>query len=51
MTKKIEQNTDVLEIPFNFPSVVIDGVEGITVYAFTIEEAQEKLSKLFNKKS
>lgn len=46
MTKKTEQNVETVEQAFNFPTVVIDGVAGITVLAKDQEEANEKLKKL-----
>lgn len=44
MNKKTVQ--EVEEIDFNFPSVKINGVEGVTIKAKNLEEALEKLKKL-----
>jgi len=45
------KKTDALEQAFNFPSVIINGVEGVTVFAATREEAETKLTQILNKKS
>lgn len=50
MAKKNELNIDTVEQSYNFPSVLIDGVEGVTIKAKSTEEAEEKLKQLLNNK-
>ena len=49
MAKKTEENIETVEQDFNFPTAVIDGVEGITIKASSKEEAQKKLKEILNK--